>query len=73
VGKSNSRTPGVNPPKPSKAEIGRQEKRVKAHAAKRYLSETDWYVHRKAETGKEIPTEVLERREQARKDADYKE
>ena len=31
-----------------------------------YLAETDWYVVRKAETGKEIPQEVLDKRAAAR-------
>ena len=73
AGKSIYGTEGVKPPKPSKTEIEKQEKRVKAHAAKRYLQETDWYVHRKAETGKEIPSDILAKRQQARTDADYKE
>ena len=31
-----------------------------------YLSETDWYVTRKAETGKAVPEDVLTKREAAR-------
>lgn len=31
-----------------------------------YLKSTDWYAVRFAETGKEIPTEIREKREQAR-------
>ena len=31
-----------------------------------YLKETDWYVTRKAETGKSIPDDVLAKREAAR-------
>lgn len=31
-----------------------------------YLYETDWYVTRKAETGKAIPDDVLAKREAAR-------
>lgn len=34
--------------------------------AKSYLSQTDWYIFRFAETGKEIPKEVLEARKKAR-------
>ena len=34
-----------------------------------YLKNTDWYAQRKAETGKEIPTDVLSKRAQARLDA----
>jgi len=35
-------------------------------ANKAYLKETDWYVTRKAETGKAIPEDVLAKREAAR-------
>lgn len=31
-----------------------------------YLSHTDWYVTRKIETGKEIPTDVIAKRDEAR-------
>jgi len=34
-----------------------------------YLLSTDWYVARFTETGKAIPDDILEKREQARKDA----
>lgn len=37
--------------------------------AKQYLANTDWYVTRYAETGAEIPAEVLTKRAQARIDA----
>lgn len=36
--------------------------------AREYLAETDWYVTRKAETGTEIPQEILDLRIQARLD-----
>ena len=36
---------------------------------KEYLKQTDWYVTRNAETGAEIPEDVLEKRAQARQDA----
>ena len=35
-------------------------------ANKAYLAQTDWYVTRKAETGKAIPDDVLAKREAAR-------
>ena len=38
-------------------------------SAKKYLSETDWYVTRNAETGKAVPDEILAKRAQARLDA----
>jgi len=34
--------------------------------ARQYLVETDWYVTRKAETGKAIPDDILTKREEAR-------
>lgn len=34
----------------------------------KYLAETDWYAIRKNETGKDIPTDIFEAREQARDD-----
>ena len=34
--------------------------------ADEYLRKTDWYVIRKAENGKAIPEEVLEKREKCR-------
>lgn len=33
---------------------------------KAYLADTDWYVARKAETGKDVPADVLEARATAR-------
>jgi hypothetical protein len=38
-------------------------------AAKQYLKDTDWYAIRYAETGKAIPSDVAEKRIQARLDA----
>ena len=52
----------INPIKKAKAD---QEKLNKESLA--YLASTDWYVTRKQETGAEIPVEVLEKREAARK------
>ncbi len=43
-------------------------KQQKAGDAHKYLLETDWYAYRKAETGKAIPDDVLEKRAQARLD-----
>ncbi len=45
------------------------EMNLKRINAKNYLNETDWYVTRKAETGVDIPADVLEKRTQARLDA----
>ena len=63
-------TEGVTAPQPDATEIANQEKRVKAHAAQQYLLETDWYAHRKAETGKAIPDDILAKRAQARLDVE---
>ena len=38
-------------------------------AAKQYLRDTDWYAIRKAETGKDIPTDIKTKIAQARLDA----
>ena len=34
--------------------------------ARKYLADTDWYVTRKAETGKAIPDDILTKRQEAR-------
>ena len=36
------------------------------HQSRQYLADTDWYVTRKAETGKAIPDDILTKREEAR-------
>ena len=38
-------------------------------AAKQYLKDTDWYAIRKADSGKDIPTDIKTKRAQARLDA----
>ena len=35
--------------------------------ARAYLADTDWYVTRKMETGIKMPSEILAKREEARK------
>lgn len=35
-------------------------------AARKYLSDTDWFVTRASETGKPVPSDVLARRASAR-------
>lgn len=50
-------------------QLAETERAVLRINAKSYLTETDWYVTRKTETGKDIPEEVLKKREQARFDA----
>ena len=51
------------------AAIAAQESASNKMAALVYLTATDWYVHRKAETGTAIPSDVLTKRAQARIDA----
>ena len=53
----------------SAEQIAESERAVLRRSAKAYLKETDWYVSRYAETGTEIPEEVLTKRAQARIDA----
>lgn len=50
-------------------QILQAEKATKVSAAMEYLKQTDWYAHRKAETGKAIPEDILAKRAQARIDA----
>ena len=38
-------------------------------AARQYLRDTDWYAIRKADSGKDIPTDIKTKRAQARLDA----
>lgn len=53
----------------SEEQIAETERAVLRRNAKAYLKETDWYISRYAETGTEIPAEVLTKRAQARIDA----
>lgn len=54
----------------SKAEIDqekhKQELEAESKELQEYLDSTDWYVVRFSETGKVVPTEVTEKREQAK-------
>ena len=52
----------VNPPEPSQKEKATQ----KIREAENYLSQTDWYVLRFIETGKEIPFDIKNKRQEAR-------
>ena len=47
-------------------EIAQQELQVKLQEAQAYLNSTDWYYARKAETGEEVPVEVVAKRQEAR-------
>jgi hypothetical protein len=42
------------------------QQRAKSNESKMYLSGTDWYVTRQAETGKPIPEDILQKRQEAR-------
>lgn len=48
-------------------EIAQQELQVKLQETKAYLNSTDWYYARKAETGEDVPVEVVEKRLASRK------
>ena len=54
---------------PTEEEIQQYEAIQKRLNAKKYLSETDWYITRQAEIETPIPEEVLSKRAQARIDA----
>ena len=51
---------------PTDEELLAQAVEVKKQEALTYLSNTDWYVTRKIETGVEIPLDVLARRAESR-------
>ena len=58
----------------SRIEPTQQDEKIRLkYIAINYLNSTDWYTARKIETGKEIPQEVLEKRAQARIDANFDE
>ena len=43
-------------------ELAQQELQIKIQEAQVYLSNTDWYYARKAETGEDVPVDVVEKR-----------
>lgn len=53
-----------NTPEPefTEEELAQQELQVKLQTAQAYLNSTDWYYARKAETGEDVPVEVVEKR-----------
>ena len=51
---------------PTAEEIANNLVASQNYDARKYLADTDWYVTRKAETGKAIPTDILTKREEAR-------
>lgn len=52
----------VDLPKPTEEELKKQ----KISELERYLSQTDWYAIRFADTGEAIPTEIKQKRQDAR-------
>jgi len=54
---------------PSEEEISQNQILHRVFIAKKYLTETDWYVTRFSENGTPIPEDVLTKRNQARIDA----
>ena len=51
---------------PTAEEIANNQVGIQNYQARQYLAETDWYVTRKAETGKAIPDDILTKRQEAR-------
>ena len=51
---------------PTAEEIANNLVASENYAARKYLAETDWYVTRKAETGKAIPDDIATKRQEAR-------
>lgn len=58
-----------NTPEPefTDEELAQQELQVKLQEAQVYLNSTDWYYARKAETGEDVPVEVVDKRLASRK------
>lgn len=52
--------------KPEKSPDEKRAERISS--LRRMLDRTDWYVARKAETGKEIPADILKARKEAREE-----
>lgn len=53
----------IDPPAPTDEQL-QEQANAKARA---YLASTDWYIVRKAETGVEVPQEILDKRQEARR------
>ena len=51
---------------PTAEEIANNLVASENYLARKYLAETDWYVTRKAETGKDIPDDIATKRQEAR-------
>ena len=51
---------------PTAEEIANNLVASQNYDARKYLADTDWYVTRKAETGKAIPDDIATKRQEAR-------
>tara|TARA_B100000085_G_scaffold254500_1_gene253679 strand:- start:388 stop:681 length:294 start_codon:yes stop_codon:yes gene_type:complete len=58
--------PKLERQEPTAEEIANNLVAMENYEARRYLAETDWYVTRKAETGKAIPDDIVTKRQEAR-------
>ena len=58
--------PKLERSEPTAEEIANNLVAMQNYDARKYLADTDWYVTRKAETGKAIPDDILTKREEAR-------
>ena len=58
--------PKLERSEPTAEEIANNQIGIQNSDARKYLADTDWYVTRKAETGKAIPDDVVTKREEAR-------
>lgn len=54
----------VDPPEPTEKEKAEQ----RLHELEAYLTETDWYVIRNADTGVPVPNDIKQKRQEAREE-----
>ena len=58
--------PKLERQEPTAEEIANNQINIQNYQARKYLADTDWYVTRKAETGKAIPDDIVTKRQEAR-------
>ena len=58
--------PTLERQEPTAEDIANNLVGMQNYNARKYLADTDWYVTRKAETGKAIPDDILTKRQEAR-------
>ena len=58
--------PTLERQEPTTEEIANNLVASENYDARKYLADTDWYVTRKAETGKAIPDDIVTKRQEAR-------